>query len=205
MFIDLKKAFDTVDPKRLARKLKRLGLSDSAVKLMSSYLQNRQTATNIGNNSSNFRNVNVGVAQGSKLGPLHFIIYINDMLKLDLIGQLVLYADDAALIYALDSPQDLQNAMQHDADMLYEWLSRNVLSVNAVKTCYVTFGRTKNIDDLNIVVDGIVIDRLPKYKYLGLVIDEDLKFAAHIDHNKKTDHAIHFTKNPFDLHDADLQ
>lgn len=86
MFIDLRKAFDTVDPKRLIRKLKRLGLSDSAAKLMLSYLQNRQTATTIGNNRSDFRSVNVGVAQGSKLGPMHFIIYINDMLKLDLIG-----------------------------------------------------------------------------------------------------------------------
>lgn len=185
MFIDLKKAFDTVDPKRLVRKLKRQGLSDSATKLMLSYLQNRRTATSIGTNSSNFRNVNVGVAQGSKLGPLHFIIYINDMLNLDLIGELVLYADDAALIYALVSAIDLQNAMQHDADMLHEWLCRNVLSLNAAKTCYVYFGKAKDIADMRIVVDGVGIGRVNKYKYLGLVIDEDLKFHAHVDHVKK--------------------
>lgn len=158
MFIDLRKAFDTVDPKRLAKKLKRLGLSNSAVKLMLSYLQNRQTATTIGNNSSSIKNVNVGVAQGSKLGPIHFVIYINDMLRLNFIGQLVLYADDAALVYALDSKQDIQHAIQHDADLLHDWLCKNILSINAVKTCYVTF---------------------------GLVIDEDLNFHAHVNHIKK--------------------
>lgn len=85
MFIDLKKAFDTVDPIRLVRKLKRLG-------------------------------------------------------KMDLIGQLILYADDAATIYALDSAEAMQHAMQHDADLRHEWLCRNVLSINTVKTCYATFG-----------------------------------------------------------------
>lgn len=185
MFIDLRKAFDTVDPKRLARKLKRLGLSTKAVKLMMSYLQNRQTATTIGNCSSEFTNINVGIAQGSKLGPVHFIIYINDMLRLNLIGQLVLYADDAALVYALDTELDIQRAMQHDADLLHDWLCKNVLSINTVKTCYVTFGRAKNMSDLKIVIDGAEIQRVKTYKYLGLVLDEDLKFNAHVNHIKK--------------------
>lgn len=90
LFIDLKKAFDTVDTKRFAWKLNRLGLSKGAVKLMLDYLQNRQTATTIGNYTSSFININIGVPQGSKLGPVHFIIYINDLLKLDFIGQPVL-------------------------------------------------------------------------------------------------------------------
>lgn len=96
VFVDLKRAFDTVEPKRLARKLKRLGLSNNAVKLMLSYLLNRNTATTIGTNTSFFRKITVGVAQGSKLGPLHFIIYINDLLNLKFWGRLLLYADDAS-------------------------------------------------------------------------------------------------------------
>lgn len=107
------------------------------------------------------------------------------MLRLNFIGQLVLYADDAALVYALDTEQDIQHAMQHDADLLHEWLCKNVLSINAVKTCYVTYGRAKNMADLKIVVDGVEIDRVNKYKYLGLVIDEDLNFHAHVNHIKK--------------------
>jgi len=174
LFIDLRKAFDTVDPNRLARKLKRLGLSKPAVKLMLNYLLNRQTATTIGNSTSSFRNINIGVAQGSKLGPLHFIIYISDLLELNFIGQLVLYADDAALIYTVDTSEEMQRAMQHDLDLLNEWLCKNVLSVNAVKTCYMTFGRARNIPDLNLHIDGTQIKRVNKFKYLGLVIDDDL-------------------------------
>lgn len=185
MFIDLRKAFDTVDTNRLARKLQRLGLSKEAVKLMANYLQNRQTATTIGNKTSSFRNIDIGVAQGSKLGPLHFVIYINDLLKLNFIGQLLLYADDAVLIYALDAPEAIQHAMQHDADLLHEWLCRNVLSVNTVKTCYMTFGRARNIPDLNVIIDGTEINRVNKFKYLGLVIDDDLTFNKHVNHIKK--------------------
>lgn len=79
----------------------------------------------------------------------------------------------------------LQNAMQHDVDLIHEWLCRNILSLNAVKTCYVTFGRAKNISDLTINVDGTDISRVDKYKYLGLVIDDELNFSAHVDHVKK--------------------
>lgn len=107
------------------------------------------------------------------------------MLKLDFIGQLVLYANDAALLYALDTPEGIQQTMQHAADMLYEWLCSNVLSVNAVKTCYATFDRARSIADLNIIIDGTTIGRVSKYTFFGLVIDDDLTFNQHVDHVKK--------------------
>lgn len=75
--------------------------------------------------------------------------------------------------------------MQHDADILNEWLCRNVLSVNAVKTCYMTFGRARNISDLNVIIDGTVIKRVDKFKYLGLIIDDDLNFNEHVNHVKR--------------------
>lgn len=85
---------------------------------MESYLQDRSTATTIGNKTSSFRYINIGVAQGSKMGPLHFIIYMNDLLKLGFIGQLILYADDAVLTYGFKTIEEMQQAMQHDADLL---------------------------------------------------------------------------------------
>jgi len=184
MFIDLKRAFDTVNPNRLARKLKQLGLSENAVKLMHSYLVNRKTATTIGKNSSDFATVNVGVAQGSKFGPLHFITYINDLLKMLFFGRLLLYADDAALVYICDSAADLERLMAQDLAILNDWLNRNVLTLNPNKTCYMTFFKGKNIPDFNISIDGHTINRVRTYKYLGLVIDEDLKFDKHVDHVK---------------------
>lgn len=82
------------------------------------------------------------------------------MLKLDFIGQLILYADDAALVYVLDLVDGIKHAMQHDADLLHAWLCRNVLSVNAAKTCYMPFGNAKNMQNLNITIDSTAIKRV---------------------------------------------
>lgn len=152
---------------------------------MNSYLQNRCTATKIGDKLSNFKKINIGVAQGSKLGPIHFIIYINDLLKVNFIGQLLLYADDAVLVYVSENPIDLQSAMQHDANLLNDWLARNVLSLNKVKTCYMLFGRARNITDIEICFDGSSIDRVSRFKYLGLIIDDGLTFHDHVNHVKR--------------------
>jgi len=107
------------------------------------------------------------------------------LLKVNFIGQLILYADDAVLVYASDSPLDLQAAMQHDANLLNEWLCRNVLSLNKVKTCYMAFGHARNITDLKICFDGSSINRVSQFKYLGLIIDDGLTFHEHINHIKR--------------------
>lgn len=75
--------------------------------------------------------------------------------------------------------------MQHDADLLYDWLCRNVLTINTLKTCYMTFGSAKVLPDLNIKFDGTAISRVRQYKYLGIVLDEELSFNKHVDHVQK--------------------
>lgn len=185
VFIDLRKAFDTVDPHRLLLKMRQLGLSTSALQLMSSYLLNRMTATKIGNERSSFRNISVGVAQGSKLGPLHFIIYINDMLQLELKGKLILYADDAVLSYSCDSMTALEHAMQQDAITICNWLSTNILTLNVKKTCYMTFGKARTQPDMNIRFENQTIGRVRSFTYLGLKLDELLSFHLHVDHVKR--------------------
>lgn len=150
-----------------------------------SYLQNRSTATTIGNNTSLFRKIVVGVAQGSKIGPLLFIIYINDILQLDFLGNILLYADDTVLYYAADSPEELEEMMKRDAKILYKWLCRNVLTLNIGKTCYMTFGRASNLPDFNIMIENETIKRVRTYRYLGLILDENLTFDKHVDHVKR--------------------
>lgn len=164
LFVDLKRAFDTVDPKRLERKIRRIGLSSNASKLILSYLQDRRTATVIGEKTSMFRKIMVGVAQGSKIGPLLFIMYINDILQLDFLGNILLYADDTVLYYAADSPAELERTMQSDAKLLHKWLCRNVLTLNVSKTCYMTFGRANQLMDFNIMIENEVIKRVRSYK-----------------------------------------
>lgn len=185
VFIDLKSAFDTVDSGRLLKKLKRLGLSDAAVALLASFQNNRQTATSIGEHTSGFKDVKVGVPQGSKLGPIQFIVYINDLLRQSFIGRLLLYADDAVLTYVSDSMDDLQSSMQKDMIILHSWLARNVLTMNAKKTKYMTFGIARHQPDIDLSFDGQKIERVREFKYLGLILDENLSFGKHVDHVKK--------------------
>ena len=181
----MKRAFDTVDPLRLSLKFKRISLSDKAADLMMSYLCNRSTATTIKESCSKFRNISVGVAQGSKMGPMHFIVYIADMLTLGLLGMILLYADDTALYYACDTAEELERTMQNDAIILHKWLCRNVLTMNIGKTCYMTFGKARRLSDFNIMINDKAIKRVHTYKYLGLVLDDNLTFNQHIDHVKK--------------------
>lgn len=188
IFVDLKRAFDTVDPIRLERKLRRSGLSPSASKFMLSYLSNRRTATVVGNETSFFRRILVGVAQGSKMGPLHFLIYINDLFQLEFLGNILMYADDTVLYYAADSAEELEKMMLNDMNLLHKWCVRNILTINVGKTCYMTFGRASLLPDLNIVIDNETIKRVRTFKYLGLVLDENLTFDKHVDHVKKMIH-----------------
>ncbi len=150
-------------------------------------MNNRQTVTTYGEHTSEFRDIKVGVPQYSKLGPLQFIVYINDidMLRLNFIGRMLLYANDAVLTYAYDSMEELQSAMQKDMIVLQKWLSRNVLTMNTVKTKYTTFGIARHQPDIDCLFDGKKIERVREFEYLGLVLDENLSFSKHTDHIKK--------------------
>ncbi len=75
--------------------------------------------------------------------------------------------------------------MQHDANLLNEWLARNVLSLNKAKTCYMLFGHARNVQNLRILFDGTPIERVSRFKYLGLIIDDGLTFHEHVNHVKR--------------------
>lgn len=185
IFVDLKRAFDTVDTQRLICKLKCLGLTESSLALMSSYLTNRVTATRLFDTVSDFEPVEVGIPQGAKLGPLQFIVYINDLLKLHFKGKIILYADDAVLTYASEDQTALQEMMQHDMNIMVDWLHQNVMTINAQKTCYMLFGRARSLGNIVVNVEGVAIERVSNFRYLGLILDEKLCFDAHVKHVKR--------------------
>ena len=179
LYLDLKKAFDTVSFEILLKKMRVIGIRGSVLKILESYLNNRKQVVKINETVSQKQNIGMGVPQGSILGPLLFIIYINDICNVTDIGTFYLFADDTAIcIHGKDYVQ-LQNKINVLVPKIEEWFCANRLSLNAAKTNYQIYSKTK-IGDLNIVLNGITIERKSSIKYLGVLVDENLKWNSHI-------------------------
>ncbi len=127
IFIDLTKAFDTVDRSLLLIKLEKAGVHNGELKLFESYLTNRLQTVFVNGTYSNFESTNLGVPQGSNLGPLLFILFINDIEKLKLVGKIEFFADDIAIKYENTNIDNLFSQMQHDLNMLEDWFNGNKL------------------------------------------------------------------------------
>ena len=125
---------DTVDNQILISKLKYYGLSETSLKWFTSYLSNRLQQVSLNGEVSRLNNVVCGVPQGSNLGPLLFLIYINDMNKAIKHSSVYHFADDTNLLYSHKNPKTLKNKANQDLKLLYEWLCANRLSLNVGKT-----------------------------------------------------------------------
>lgn len=184
IFIDLCKAFDLVNHKILLDKLEYYGVRGLALKLITSYLSDRYQTVYVGTHKSDSKIVDLGVPQGSVLGPILFLIYINDIGNLKLHGMPFLFADDTVLFYGQtsDAEQMLQ-FMQEDLNTLAKFFSINKLVLNLDKTNYIVFSSPLYMLDhhMALIIDNKEIARVPWVKYLGLYIDEHLKWKVHID------------------------
>lgn len=177
IFIDIMKAFDTIRHSTLLTKLKYYGIRGRTYFLIHDYLKNRKQCTVIGEEISNQQEVTWGVIQGGVLAALLFIIYINDMGRLKLSGQLFSYADDTALVYKdYDSSR-----MQDDMNLLSDYFRINFLSINTKKTKQMVIKSThKTVPTSNIFVNDNPIERVHEMNYLGIVIDDSLSWNQHI-------------------------
>ena len=180
LYLDLKKAFDTVDSKILLDKLHFIGIRGNLFKILVSYLANRKQRVQINNCLSELNEINLGVPQGSILGPLLFIIYINDLPSVSDISDFYLFADDTAIIVKGNSLVDLQNKINLIIPDITRWFLSNRLSLNASKTYYQLYSAASNDDCINISINNNLIVRSPSLKYLGVILDENLKFDTHI-------------------------
>lgn len=140
--------------------------------------------------AENDREIYKGILQGSKLGPLIFIFFINDLFKLGFKGNIQMYADDIILYYDCYDLDELRRFMQHDMDLLYLWLGSNDLELNINKTKYMVFRSKKadyhnNNQEFQILYNGLFIERRTSQKYLGLIIDDKLNWNEHVDSVKK--------------------
>ena len=189
LFLDLKKAFDTVNHDILLQKLCKYGMSPNVVDWFRNYLSGRVQATKVNNTISNWAEVKCGVPQGSILGPLLFILYINDLDNVITDCSISLYADDTALYYSNSSYIDLMLSIRDDIGSVSEWLKCNKLTLNTKKTKFMIFGsrnKLRGAYDVPIYINGDQIERVDNFKYLGVYLDETLSFDKHISyiHNK---------------------
>lgn len=133
--------------------------------------------------SSSIEHVNMGVAQGSKLGPLLYLIFTNDIGKLALKGKIMMFADDIAMLYRSNEPTLLMQDVQHDMALISDYFETNRLVLNLNKSKVMYFGKKSNSTfDNEVIINGNVIERVYMYKYLGLIVDSDLNFNHHVDY-----------------------
>lgn len=182
VFLDFSKAFDTINHSILLKKLDAYGIRGVANDLLRSYLLNRQQKVRVSGISSEYRSSNCGVPQGSNLGPLLFLIYINDIAKLQIKGHPRLFADDTAIMYKSNSVTELFADMSNDLRLVTAYLENNLLSLNLHKTKLMVFGARENhaAPHPTLTVNGVTIEEVSYYKYLGIYIDNKLRWDCHI-------------------------
>ena len=182
MHLDLKKAFDTVDHEILVGKLEKYGFTNSPLKLIKSYLSNRQQCVEYDGVRSELKRVKIGVPQGSILGPLLFLIYINDFPNISKNLKFLLYADDTVIFFESKNAKSLQLLVNKESVHICNWLQLNKLSLNTQKTVYQVYTKEIARPDLSVHLNGFTINAEMKVRYLGVYIDPQLKWSSHIDH-----------------------
>ena len=188
IFMDLSKAFDTINHSILLHKLQYYGLSNTELHWFQSYLNDRKQFVMLENASSSLLNISTGVPQGSILGPLLFLIYVND-LHLSCDAKTIMYADDTCLLLPFYMNSNSNNNIQtqyinNKLFSVFQWLCANKLSLNTEKTKYMLFHfKQKQINENNlpnIEINSVQIKHVETIKFLGIHLDESLTWNNHV-------------------------
>ena len=189
VFLDLKKAFDSIDRTLLLRRLDEIGISGSSLEWFASYLSERTQFVSIGDSTSEAVPIEYGVIQGSTLGPVLFLIYIDPIASLSSTADIFLFADDTAVLVTGPTWETVLDEMQRLLDRMSGWLLGNFLTLNVSKTKYMLIGggSVPNFDNLTIhsCTAGVTcgceqIEKVSKYKYLGVIVDSALLWHQHV-------------------------
>lgn len=188
IFIDLSKAFDTIDHQKLTTKLNNYGIRGNALRLIESYLANRKQFVSVLNTESDQLPVCFGVPQGSVLGPLLFVLYINDICNVSDRGKFVLFADDTNIFVAANTKEQAYKTANEVLQAVSNYMEVNLLHINVKKCCYMYFSPSQrsnketdpNIDCFTLSINSRIINRVNETKFLGVIIDDKLSWKPHI-------------------------
>ena len=185
VFIDLSKAFDTIDHTILFTKLQHYGIRGVTLDWFRDYLTSRVQFVSIENVYSSNGHITCGVPQGSILGPLLFLIYINDICCASSVLKFILFADDTNLFYSSKSISDLQHVLNQEMAALSEWFKANRLSLNIDKTSYILFSasnvRRVPQPSFELFIESFKVKRVESCKFLGVYLDEKMTWKTHIE------------------------
>ena len=190
IFIDLKKAFDTVDHEILLRKLDHYGFRGTINIWFSSYLQGRTQTTQIGPHISERLDSTCRVPQGSVLGPLLFLLYMNDIQESSDKLSFYLFADDTNILFANKNLTSFEFDVNHKVNKVYDWLIANKLTLNIKKSNFVILcpaQRKLSYQPKIVIFDNkqnkkVAPEHKDYVKYLRIIIDKNLSWKHHIDH-----------------------
>ena len=183
VFLDVSKAFDKVWHSGLIFKLEQNGVSGSLLKLFENYLSNRKQRVVLNGSFSEHSSIESGVPQGSVLGPLLFLIYIND-LERNIKSNIKFFADDTMLFSIVRDPEISANKLNHDLEIIHKWAHQWKLEFNPDPTKQaneVLFSCKKSIPNHpHIVLNGTVVAKMNEQKHLGFILDSKLSFEKHL-------------------------
>jgi hypothetical protein len=185
IFLDLSKAFDTIDHNILLNKLKYYGFNNESLTLISSYLCGRKQYVEFEDVCSNKLPVVTGVPQGSVLGPLFFIIYINDICKATTLFHPTIYADDTTLTATLNTFENegnpIHETINFELSKISNWMKANKLSLNCDKTKAMIFHMPqKSVTVPKLSINDVDIQFVKHFNFLGITVDENLSWKNHI-------------------------
>ena len=178
--MDLSKAFDVMSHEILKIKLEHYGFRGSFLDFLMSFLKDRKYFVSVNGYISDLKKSNIGVPQGSTLGPLLFLIYINDIVNCSNILKFILFADDTTVLYENININDLNNVLSQEIDKVMKWFSANKLLINLSKTNTMLFSNKRGNPKLHVCIEDTLLEEKQNITFLGVIIDNKLQWRDHI-------------------------